>query len=320
MAMVDCGECGFKKEVKEDYLGKRVKCPSCKQSTTVIASGSTAPEPVKATTRRPSTEQTRYSLDDFLAKTKQKDQGQGLFELESDRILELNVDGNVWLKTGAMISYRGKVKFVRERILEFGLKKALFKFFTSEGSTLTKASGRGKVYCADQGKKITILNLDDDVLYVNGNDVLAFEESLEWNVKMIKSVGAMFSGGLFNMRIEGTGLLAISTHYDPMSLEVDNAGITTDPNATVAWSGGLEPSIKTDFQLKTLVGRGSGETIQLHFKGHGFVVVQPFEESPFETVSQGAGSGRSAPPKALSLLFSGLIFVLYVVYYVFFGK
>ena len=30
--------------------------------------------------------------------------------------------------------------------------------------------------------------------------------------------------------------------------------------------------------FKTFLGRGSGESIQMEFKGEGFVVVQPYEE------------------------------------------
>ncbi|MEM1069802.1 MAG: AIM24 family protein, partial [Planctomycetota bacterium] len=58
--------------------------------------------------------------------------------------------------------------------------------------------------------------------------------------------------------------------------------ITTDPNATVAWSGTLEPQIKTDVSLKTFVGRGSGESIQTLYQGSGFVVIQPYEEAIFQ--------------------------------------
>ncbi|EMI56971.1 protein containing DUF124 [Rhodopirellula sallentina SM41] len=35
-------------------------------------------------------------------------------------------------------------------------------------------------------------------------------------------------------------------------------------------------------QLKTFFGRGSGESVQLLFRGHGFVVVQPYEEVYFQ--------------------------------------
>jgi uncharacterized protein (AIM24 family) len=54
----------------------------------------------------------------------------------------------------------------------------------------------------------------------------------------------------------------------------------TDPNSTVAWSANLSPELKTDITMKALLGRGGGETFQMMFQGDGFVVVQPFEESP----------------------------------------
>ena len=54
--------------------------------------------------------------------------------------------------------------------------------------------------------------------------------------------------------------------------------VTTDPNATVAWSGNLQPKFKKDMSFKTFLGRGSGESIQMEFDGDGFVVIQPYEE------------------------------------------
>ena len=82
----------------------------------------------------------------------------------------------------------------------------------------------------------------------------------------------------------GTGMIAISTHYEPLTLMVrPGQPVRTDPNATVAWSGGLSPEFKTDVSLKTFFGRGSGESFQMEFQGDGFVVIQPFEEMPFQT-------------------------------------
>jgi uncharacterized protein (AIM24 family) len=54
--------------------------------------------------------------------------------------------------------------------------------------------------------------------------------------------------------------------------------VHTDPQATVAWSGHLQPDMHTDISLGTLVGRGSGEAVQMRFKGDGWVMVQPYEE------------------------------------------
>ncbi|MDI7741099.1 AIM24 family protein [Lysinibacillus fusiformis] len=228
----------------------------------------------------------RYSIEEFIKNTEQVDKGEGFFELETPRILEVNLDGLVWAKSGAMISYLGKIKFEREGILENGIGNMFKKALTGEGTTLMKANGKGKLYLADSGKKIIILNLQNEAIYVNGNDLLAFEPSIKHNIKLMKKVAGMMAGGLFNVRCEGTGMVAITSHYEPLTLRVTPGNpVITDPNATVAWSGNLQPEFQTDISLKTFVGRGSGESIQMRFEGNGFVIVQPYEE-----VSMQAGS------------------------------
>ncbi len=225
----------------------------------------------------------KYSVADFVNATKEKDRDEGLFELESQRLLEINVDGRVWTKTGSMVGYRGNLKFTREGMLEHGLGKMLKKAVSGEGTRLTKVEGKGALYLADEGKKISILNLQNESIFVNGNDVLAFEESLKWDIKLMRKVAGMMAGGLFNVKFEGSGMVAITTHYDPLTLAVGpNNPVFTDPNATVAWSGTLSPEIKTDISFKTLLGRGSGESIQMMFRGDGFVVIQPYEEVYFQ--------------------------------------
>lgn len=221
----------------------------------------------------------RYSIEEFVNNTKQQDKGEGLFELESPRMLEINLNGQVWSKAGAMVSYRGQIKFEREGVLEHGIGKMFKKALTGEGTSLMKANGNGKLYLADQGKKISILHLQDEAIFVNGNDLLAFEPSISWDIKLMRRVAGMLSGGLFNVRLEGAGMVAITSHYEPLTLLVspDNP-VYTDPNATVAWSGNLQPEFVTDISFKTFLGRGSGESIQMKFSGEGFVVVQPFEE------------------------------------------
>ena len=225
----------------------------------------------------------RYSINEFIEQTRQKDHGQGLFEMETERFLELNLDGMIWTKMGSMVSYRGDVKFTREGILEQGIGNLFKKAISGEGTSLTKAEGRGVVYLADSGKKITILNLQGESLFINGNDLLAFEPSINYDIKMMRKMSAMLAGGLFNIRLEGSGMVAFTSHYDPITLMVtpDNP-VVTDPNATVAWSGSLEPQFKTDVSLKTFFGRGSGESIQMAFQGTGFVVIQPYEEVYFQ--------------------------------------
>jgi uncharacterized protein (AIM24 family) len=222
-----------------------------------------------------------YSIKDFIEATSERDNPGIDFELESTKMLEINLQGRVWTKLGSMIAYRGEVKFVREGMLEGGIGKAFMKALSGEMSPLTKVEGHGKVYVADAGKEISILRLENTTLNVSGNDLLAFQDTVKYSVTMHRRVAGMMAGGLFSVKLEGSGMVAITTHGRPLTLAVTpNDPVITDPNATVAWSGNLTPEIKTDITMKALLGRGGGETFQMVFRGEGFVVVQPFEESP----------------------------------------
>jgi uncharacterized protein (AIM24 family) len=197
---------------------------------------------------------------------------------------EVRLDGVVWAKAGAMVARKGGVKFTRQGVMEQGLGNLLKKMVSGEGMQLMKVEGEGRVYLADAGKKITLLRLAGEAIFVNGNDVLAIEAGIENKITMMRKVAGMLSGGLFNVRLSGHGIVAITSHYEPLTLPVNaqTGPVFTDPNATVAWSGGLTPEIITDISLGTLLGRGSGESVQLRFAGEGWVVVQPYEEVVFQ--------------------------------------
>lgn len=230
-----------------------------------------------------------YTIADFLAETGERDQPGDVFELESHKMLEIHVKGRVWTKLGAMIAYRGDLKFVREGMMEGGLGKMLKRALTSEVSPLAMVEGQGRVYVADDGKEISIIRLaPGDAINVSGNDLLAFEDTVSYDITMHRRVAGMMAGGLFSARLTGNGLVAITTHGKPLTLRVTpNDPVMTDPNATVAWSGNLSPELKSDISFKALMGRGGGETFQMAFRGDGFVVVQPHEEVPPTPTSSG---------------------------------
>ena len=223
----------------------------------------------------------KYSIQSFIQETAQKDERNDLFELEKEYLLELNIrNQTVMIKKGAMVAYDGDVKFEREGMLSKGVGNLLKKAISGEGTSMMKATGTGRVYVADYAKKIRVLYLENETINVNGNDVLAHEESLKSDVKLMKSMAGVVGGGLFQVHLSGTGHAAICTHGDPLTLVVKpGKPVFTDPNATVAWSGNLTPKIKTDISFKTFIGRGSGESFQLQFEGDGWVIVQPYEES-----------------------------------------
>jgi len=219
------------------------------------------------------------TIQEFLEKTAQQDRGHGVFELESPRMLEVNLNGKMNTKMGSMVAYLGNITFKREGMLDQGVGNLLKKAVSGEGMRVSYAEGQGKLYLADSGKKIILLKLNGDSIVVNGNDVLAFESTVQHKITMMRKVAGMMAGGLFNVRFDGSGLLAITSHFEPITLRVTpDQPVVTDPNATIAWSGTLEPKIKTDISFKTLLGRGSGDSIQMLFEGDGFVVIQPYEE------------------------------------------
>ncbi|MDA3935562.1 MAG: AIM24 family protein [Actinomycetota bacterium] len=216
------------------------------------------------------------TLNDFVAEHSQRESG-GTWQLESNKMLEVHLNNElVYTKMGSMVAYYGDMKF--ERASSGGVAKFVKKSMTGEGTSTTMVTGSGILYCADQGKEISIVYLNNQTIFVNGTDLLAYSASLEWDIVRTKGAG-MMAGGLFSLKLTGTGFAAITTHGKPMVLGVSpEVPLFADPNATVAWSEGLQMTFKADMNLKTFVGRASGETFQMRFDGTGFVVLQPYEE------------------------------------------
>jgi uncharacterized protein (AIM24 family) len=197
------------------------------------------------------------------------------FQLENKYTLDVAVDGSVMAKAGSMVAYTGDISFTGKSSAEGGITGFLKEAATNEGTPIMSVEGQGHVYLADAEKKVQILNLDQgESITVNGEDVLAFESRLSYEISTIDSLAGSFAGGFTNVFIEGPGYVAITTHSDPLVLEPP---VTTDPSATVAWSN-TTPSINVNKNLSDMVGQESGERFQMEFDRGGFVVVQPYEE------------------------------------------
>ncbi len=221
----------------------------------------------------------KYSLSNFVNTNKTSEDETEYFELENDYILDIHMDGSVKVKLGSMIAYTGDISFEKESSFSGGLSKFVKKAITQEAQVMMDCEGYGHLYVADSGKRVNIIHLEEgEVIYVNGNDVLAFENTVDWDIQMF-STGQMASSNYSHMQLVGEGMIAITTEGKAIVLQVTpDQPVYTDPDATVAWSNGLQINTKTDFNLKTLIGKSSGETFQMEFRGEGFVIVQPFEE------------------------------------------
>ncbi len=198
------------------------------------------------------------------------------FALQNPKLLKVSLDQvTVQAKLGSMVAYQGEVGF--EHAGAGGMARFLKKAVTGEGQGLMKITGTGEVFLADDAQEIHLLRLDDDRITVNGRNVLAFEAGIDWDIERIKGASAMMGAGLFNTRLEGTGWVAVLSDGSPVRLDVGEAPTFADAQAAVAWSAGVTTEMKTDFKMKSLIGRGSGETFQIAFGGQGWVLVQPSE-------------------------------------------
>ncbi|ADJ14061.1 AIM24 family protein [Halalkalicoccus jeotgali] len=203
-------------------------------------------------------------------------EGDETFQLENSKLLDVALDGSVMARAGSMIAYTGDISFSGKASAEGGITGFLKGAALGEGTPVMEATGNGHVYLADQGKRVQVIDLAaDEELSVNGNDVLAFESDVDYEVRTIDSIAGSSAGGLTNVFLSGPGTVAITTYGDPLVL---TPPVRTDPDATVAWSG-TAPGGNVNRSLSDLVGQSSDETYQLDFTGsEGFVIVQPFEE------------------------------------------
>ncbi len=217
-----------------------------------------------------------YSLERFLECTSEKSAGDELFTGESARMLRIELDGGVWIKAGAAIAYRGNIVFRR---LPPTAASSLSSAALREVAPLVRAEGRGRLFCGHHGSHVRIVRLAGETIVVSAQEILAFEESLAFELHLVGHGVGLAAGGLATVTLCGHGALAIVTHGEPLTLPVTPGyPVSTDPHATLAWSGELTPTLKTDLEWRSLIGHGGAEPIQMLFAGSGFVVVQPFED------------------------------------------
>jgi uncharacterized protein (AIM24 family) len=208
------------------------------------------------------------------------------FALQNHKLLKVHLDQvTIQAKLGSMVAYQGEVSF--DHAGAGGLGRLVKKVASGEGQSLMKISGRGEVFLADAAQDVHLFYLQDDRITVNGRNVLAFDDGIDWDIERVKSVAGMVGGGLFNTKLQGTGWVAVLTDGRPLRLDVGQAPTFADAQAAVAWSSGVTTTMKTDLKLKSFVGLGSGETFQMAFGGEGWVLVQPSEGQIMVTAKSG---------------------------------
>jgi uncharacterized protein (AIM24 family) len=218
----------------------------------------------------------------------QETQSDNAFALQNSKLLKVSLDQiTIQAKAGSMVAYQGDVSF--EHAGSGGMSRMLKKAVSGEGTTLMRMSGTGEVFLADTAQDIHLIYLENDAITVNGQNLLAFDSGIDWDIQRVQGASGMMGGGLFNMALTGTGWVSIISDGPPVLLNVASAPTFADAQAAITWSSGVSTSIKTDFKMKNLIGKGSGETVQMAFNGQGWVLVQP-SEGVVGVATSGGGS------------------------------
>ena len=217
-------------------------------------------------------------------------ESQNAFSLQNSKLLKVELNQvTIQAKLGSMVAYQGDVTF--EHAGSGGLGRMLKKAVTGEGTQLMKMTGTGEVFLADQAQDIHLIYLENDLITVNGTNLLAFDAGIDWDIKRVEGASGMMGGGLFNMALRGTGWVAIISDGPPVLLNTGDAPTFADPQAAITWASSVQTGIKTDIKLKNFIGRGSGESVQMSFSGAGWVLVQPREGRVQAATTQGGGGG-----------------------------
>ena len=191
-------------------------------------------------------------------------------------IMQPGVD--IMAKAGSMVAYKGLIDFNPNPP---SMKSIVKSWATGEGVQLMQCTGQGELFLADYGSEVIVMNLANEALSVNGPNILAFQNTLQWGIERVKDVKMAFSGqGMFNVVLRGQGWVALTSRGTPAVLDTREAPTFVDTDALVAFTEGLSITPRRTAKISSLIpGRGSGEAFQLGFQGQGFVVVQPAEEA-----------------------------------------
>jgi stress response protein SCP2/uncharacterized protein (AIM24 family) len=189
---------------------------------------------------------------------------------------DLGIGGQpVLARQGSMVLYQGKVDFSYKGA---GFAGRIVGNATGQEMQLMRCTGQGQVFLAENAADLHPVELQGDAICVSAENVLAFDESLQYEVRRIEGHGIP-GGALFTMHFQGTGTIVVKTHGAPVVLPVTPTTFV-DSNAVVAWSAAAQVIVSSQVRMRRNAYPGhTGEGVNLQFRAApgNFVVVQPYE-------------------------------------------
>ncbi len=185
-----------------------------------------------------------------------------IFRYLENNLMEVNFSGKVFIKQGTIYSYSGN--------LTFWVKPQK----QDAAPPLVIVSGTGKLLLTDRQRDITVLQIEDEEIFVAPSHLLACQETLTPRYAMIEREGG--GGQSFHvLMIHGTGMLALSVATNPLVLTVQKEyPVNVSTSSIISWSGDLAPTLVEDEALAELMLPGSSPGINLRLEGEGRVMME----------------------------------------------
>ena len=199
-------------------------------------------------------------------------------------ICELS-QGNVTTQAGAMQWTVGDVNATTgiKGVGDF-LGKAIRGSVTNESAIKPEYTGSGTLVLEPTYKHLVLLDTADwgGSVVLDDGLFLACESKLKHKAVMRSNLSSAALGneGLFNLGLQGTGILALECHCpreELIEVVLQNDVLKVDGNFAIAWSGSLDFTVER--RGKSLIGSAaSGEGLVNVYRGTGKVWLAPVQK------------------------------------------
>ena len=184
-----------------------------------------------------------------------------IFRYVENNLMEVNFSGKVFIKQGTIYSYSGNLTFWVKPQREESVPP------------LVIVSGTGKLLLTDRQRDISVMQIEDEEIFVEPSHLLACQESLTPRYAVIDKDDG--TPGLHVLMIKGSGVIALSVATSPLVLTVQKAyPVNVSSSSLISWTGELEPAIVEDETLAEIMLPGPAQGVNLRLKGEGRVMME----------------------------------------------
>ena len=184
-----------------------------------------------------------------------------IFRYLENNLMEVNFSGKVFIKQGTIYSYSGN--------LTFWVKPQRDQSVPA----LVIVSGTGKLLLTDRQRDISVMQIEDEEIFVEPSHLLACQDTLTPRYAVIEKDDG--TPGLHVLMIKGAGVLALSVATSPLLLTVQKPyPVNVSSSSLISWTGELAPTIVEDEALAEIMLPSSGQGVNLRLEGEGRVMME----------------------------------------------